>query len=61
MAKADQSRVIASIRRTRVNMARLREELIDLSDYLDVLGARARDMGKPRFSHEEIANRYNGQ
>jgi hypothetical protein len=35
-------------------IAELREELEDLIDYLDLLEARARNFGKPRFSTEEV-------
>ena len=32
----------------------LREQLEDLTDYLDLLEARARNKGKPTFSTEEV-------
>ena len=47
MAKRGQEYVIKRI-------AKLREELEDLMDYLDLLEARARDFGKPRRSTQEV-------
>jgi hypothetical protein len=35
-------------------IARLREDLEDLTDYLDLLEARARNRGRPRYTTEEI-------
>ena len=35
-------------------IAKLREELQDLIDYLDLLEARARNFGKPRLSTEQV-------
>ena len=35
-------------------ISRLREELEDLTDYLDLLDARARNQGKPRLSMEGV-------
>jgi hypothetical protein len=53
--------VAAKITQKRVKLKALREEIEDLSDYLDVLEARARDIGKPRLTHEEIKKRYGGK
>ena len=33
---------------------KLREELVDLIDYLDLLEARARNFGKKRYSTEQV-------
>jgi hypothetical protein len=35
-------------------IAELREELEDLIDYLDLLEARAQNLGKPRLSTEQV-------
>jgi hypothetical protein len=35
-------------------IAELREELENLIDYLDLLEARARNFGKPRYSTEQV-------
>jgi len=42
----------------RLQLEVLRGEIEDLSDYLDVLEARARDLGKVRLSHDEVKKRY---
>jgi len=46
------------VRQKRPRLSKIREEVEDLLDYLDVLEARVRDAGKPRISHEEIKKRY---
>jgi hypothetical protein len=35
-------------------LLKLREELVDLFDYLDLLEARAQNFGKPRHSSEQV-------
>jgi hypothetical protein len=35
-------------------IAKLREELADLVDYLDLLAARAQNFGKRRYSMEQV-------
>ena len=35
-------------------IAELRDELEDLIDYLDLLEARARNFGKPRYSSNQV-------
>jgi hypothetical protein len=35
-------------------ISRLREELEDLTDYLDLLDARARNQGKPRLGMDAV-------
>jgi len=47
-----------TVRQKRRQLSKIREEVEDLLDYLDVLEASARDAGKPRISHEEIKKRY---
>lgn len=39
-------------------IARLKEELEDLTDSLDLLAARKRNAGKPTYTHEEICKRF---
>ena len=58
MTKAIEQTVGRSISRKRQQIAVLREELEDLDDYLDLVEARVRDEGKPRFSHAEVKKRY---
>ncbi len=38
-------------------LSKLREELEDLTDYMDLLEARARNLGKPRYSTAEARKR----
>ena len=42
----------------RAKLKALRDEIEDLSDYLDVLEARAHDLGKARLTHDEVRKRY---
>jgi hypothetical protein len=35
-------------------IAELRQELEDVTDYLDLLEARARNLGKPRYNTEQV-------
>jgi chromosome segregation ATPase len=58
MSRIQASAIGRSIREKRSQLQNLREEIEDLSDYLDVLEARARDLGKARLSHAEIKRRY---
>ena len=39
-------------------IARLREELEDLQDSLDAIEARARNLGKPTYSHAEVKEKF---
>jgi hypothetical protein len=36
----------------------LQDEIENLSDYLDVLEARAKDLSTPRLTHDEVKKRY---
>lgn len=45
--KAQQKNVLKEI-------SKLREQLDDLTDYLDLLDARARNQGKPRLTMEAV-------
>ena len=58
MNKSAEKRVERAITRKRLELKALRSELEDLFDYLDVLEARTRDLGRPRLSHEEVKKRY---
>ena len=58
MSKIQTSAIGRSIKEKRSQLQSLRDEIEDLSDYLDVLEARARDLGKGRLSHAEIKKRY---
>lgn len=58
MTKTVQKRVARSIRQKRDEIASLREDLENLTDYLDGLEARVRDKGKTRLTHEEVKRRY---
>lgn len=48
--------VTNSVQRKRVlrQVSKLREEIADLMDYLDLLESRANDIGKPRCSTAEV-------
>ena len=58
MSKLSEKNLGRSIVKKRLQLEALREEIEDLSDYLDVLEARARDVGKARLSHDEVKKRY---
>jgi hypothetical protein len=47
-----------SIHKKREQIAALREELEELNDYLDLVGAGVRDEGKPRLTHDQVKKRY---
>lgn len=57
MTKADQQQLDSTILQKRRQISNLREELEDLSDYLDLLEARTQDEGKPTVGHEEMKER----
>ena len=58
MSKSIEKDFDQSIIKKRLQLEALRGEIEDLSDYLDVLEARARDLGKVRLSHDEVKKRY---
>jgi hypothetical protein len=58
MNKAGEKRVERAIVKKRSQLSALRDEIDDLFDYLDILEARARDLGKPRLTHEQVKKRY---
>lgn len=51
-------KVNADIRKKREDVAHLQGELEDLMDYLDVISARQRSLGKRTFTQEEMERRY---
>lgn len=55
MSKIALKRVASEIRKKRVLVGKMKKELDDLTDYLDVLESRARDDGK-RYTSKEIKN-----
>jgi len=58
MTRSTEKSVERAIGKKRVQLKVLRDEIEDLSDYLDVLEARARDTGKVRVSHDDVKKRY---
>ncbi len=54
-------RINADIQRKREEVSRLQEELGDLMDYLDVISARQRALGKRTYTQEEMERRYRGK
>ena len=58
MSKALEREFSRTIRQKRELLAAVRSEIEDLMDYLDLLEARAKDVGKLRLSHNEVKKRY---
>jgi len=58
MTKAVTQKIDRAINKKRLQLKSLRDEIEDLTDYLDVLEARARDLGKVRLSQDEVKKRY---
>jgi hypothetical protein len=58
MTKTLEREIGRTVRQKRQQLCVIREEVEDLLDYLDVLEARAKDVGKPRLSHDEVKKRY---
>ena len=50
--------VTRAIVKKRLELEELRDQIEDLIDYVKVLEARARDVGKRRLSHDEVKKRY---
>ena len=48
----------ADIRKRREQVGQLRQDLEDMEDYLDVLEARRRSLGKPRLTQAQVEKRY---
>lgn len=51
-------KVGADLKRKRVEVTRLHEELEDLMDYLEVISSRQRALGKRTHTQEEMERRY---
>lgn len=58
MTKAVLERVDAQIRRRRSEVSRLHSELEDLDDYLGILEARRRAVGKRTHTQVQMEKRY---
>jgi hypothetical protein len=58
MTRPVSQKIDRAIIKKRLELKSLRDEIEDLGDYLDVLEARARDLGKVRLSHDEVKKRY---
>jgi hypothetical protein len=58
MTRLASEKIDRAIIKKRLQLKSLREEIEDLTDYLDVLEARARDLGKVRLSHDEVKKRF---
>jgi LytS/YehU family sensor histidine kinase len=58
MTKTLERDIIRKVRQKRRQLVAVREEVEDLMDYLDLVEARAKDASKPRFTHEELKQRY---
>lgn len=57
MTRVATQKIDRAIIKKRLQLKSLREEIEDLTDYLDVLEARARDLGKVQLSHDEVKKR----
>ena len=49
------------IRKRRKQVTQLRQDLNDMEDYLDILEARRRSLGKPRLTQAQVEKRYAAQ
>ena len=58
MTKAVLKQVDNEIKQRRVQVTQLHTELEDLEDYLDVLEARRRALGKKTLTQSEMEKRY---
>jgi len=58
MTKAVLENVGAEIKNRRRQVAHMHEELEDLEDYLDVLEARGKSLGKKTYTQTEMEARY---
>jgi non-homologous end joining protein Ku len=58
MTKAVLEHVDAEIKNRRTQVAQMHEELEDLEDYLDVLEARRKSLGKKTCTQAEMEARY---
>ena len=46
------------IRKRRKQVSQLRQDLEEMEDYLDILEARRRSLGKPRLTQAQVEKRY---
>jgi ubiquinone biosynthesis protein UbiJ len=58
MTKAIFENVDMEIKNRRQQVAQMHEELEDLEDYLDVLEARRKSLGKKTYTQVEMETRY---
>jgi hypothetical protein len=58
MTKAIFENVDMEIKNRRQQVAQMHEELEDLEDYLDVLEARRKSLGKKTYTQAEMEERY---
>ena len=58
MTKTLEREIGRTVRQKRQQLSAIREEVEDLLDYLALLEARAKDVGKPRLRHDEVKKRY---
>jgi hypothetical protein len=58
MTKTLEREIGRTVRQKRQQLCAIRQEIENLLDYLAVLEARAKDIGKPRLSHDDVKKRY---
>jgi hypothetical protein len=58
MTKILEREIGRTVREKRQQLSKIREEVEDILDYLDILEARAKDADKPRLTHSEVKKRY---
>ena len=58
MTKATLKTLDADIKKRRRDVTRLQEDLADLEDYLDILEARRKSLGKSTLTQAEVERRY---
>ena len=58
MTKTLEREISRTVRLKRQQLSAIREEIENLLDYLAIVEARAKDIGKPRLGHDEVKKRY---
>jgi hypothetical protein len=58
MTKTLEREIGRTVQKKRQQLSEIRDEVEDLLDYLDVLEARAKDVGRSRLSHDQVKKRY---
>jgi hypothetical protein len=58
MTKTAEREINRKLRQKREELASIRADIEDLMDYLDIVEARARNLGKPRLTHAEVKRRF---